>query len=46
MDKGHLQLEVIKEVHNQLIVGHPGMEKILKMVRHHYYWPGMKEMIQ
>ena len=45
-DKGQLQLEVIKEIHNQPAVGHPGTEKTLKMAWRHYYWPGMKEIIQ
>ena len=45
-DKGRLQLEVIKEIHDQPAVIHPGMERTLEMARCHYYWPGMKEMIQ
>ena len=45
-DKNQLQLEVIKEIHDQLAVGHPGMERTLEMVQHHYYWSGMKKMIQ
>ena len=45
-DEDQLQLKVIKEIHDQPAVGHPGMERTLEMVQHHYYWPGMKEMIQ
>ena len=45
-EEGHLQLKIIKEIHDQPAVGHFGMEKMLGMAWHHYYWPGMKEMIQ
>ena len=45
-NKDQLQLKVIKEIHNQPAVGHPSTEKTLEMAWHHYYWPGMKEMIQ
>ena len=44
-DEDQLQLKVVKEIHDQPAVGYLGMEKTLKMARHHYYWPGMKEMI-
>ena len=37
VDKGQLQLEVIKKAHDQLAVGHFGMEKTLKMAWRHYY---------
>ena len=43
--ESHLQLEVINKIHNQLAVGHPGMERTLRTAQHHYYWPSMKEMI-
>ena len=45
-DEGQLQLEVIKKAHNQLAVSHSGMKRILEMAWCHYYWPGMKEIIQ
>ena len=45
-DENQLQFEVIKEIHNQPAVGHLGTEKTLEIARRHYYWPGMKEMIQ
>ena len=44
-DKDQLQLEVIKEAHDQSAMGHPSIEKTLEMARRHYYWPGMKKMI-
>ena len=40
-----LQLAVIKEIHDQPAVGHPGIERTLEMVRRQYYWPGMKTSI-
>ena len=43
--KDHLQFKVIKEIHDQLAVGHPGIKKMLGMIRRHYYWLGIKEMI-
>ena len=45
-NKGQLQFEVIKEIHNQPAVGHSGTEKTLEIARRHYYWPRMKEIIQ
>ena len=44
--EGHLQLKVIKKIHDQPAVSYPGMERTLGMARRHYYWPGIKEMIQ
>ena len=45
-NEDQLQLKVIKEIHDQPAVGHPGTERTLEMARRYYYWPGMKEMIQ
>ena len=45
-DKDQLQLKVIKKIHDQPAVGHSSTEKTLEMTQRHYYWPGMKEMIQ
>ena len=45
-EEGYLQLKVIKEIHDQPAVGYPGMERTLEMAQCHYYWLGMKEMIQ
>ena len=36
------RLRVIKEVHNQPAVGHPGVKQTLNMIRRHYYWPAMR----
>ena len=45
-NKSQLQLEVIKKVYDQPAVGHSGTKKTLEMVWQHYYWPGIKEIIQ
>ena len=45
-DKDQLQLKVIKEIYDQPAIGYPGTERTLGTARRHYYWPGMKEMIQ
>ena len=45
-NKGQLQLEVIKNIHDQPVVGHSSIERMLEIAWQHYYWPGMKEMIQ
>ena len=45
-NKGQLQLEVIIEIHDQPAIGHLSTERMLETARRHYYWPGMKEMIQ
>ena len=37
-----LRLRVIKEIHDQLVVGHSGVEKTLNMTHCHYYWPCMQ----
>ena len=45
-NESQLQLEIIKKFHDQLAVGHSDTERMLKMARRHYYWLGMKKMIQ
>lgn len=41
-----LRLKIIKEIHDQLTVGHFGMEKILNMTHRHYYWPCIQQIIK
>ena len=36
-----LKMRVIKEIHKQPAVGHPGVKQTLNMIRRHYYWPAM-----
>ena len=45
-NKDQLQLKVIKQIHNQLAVGYPSTKKTLEMAQRHYYWLGIKEIIQ
>ena len=40
-----LQFKIVKKIHDQPAVGHPGTKKMLEIAWCHYYWPGMKEMI-
>ena len=46
VNKDQLQFEVIKEIHDQPAVGYSGTKRTLEMAQCHYYWSGMKEMIQ
>ena len=41
-----LRMRVIKEIHDQSAVGHPGVERTLNMVRQYYYWPAMREEVE
>lgn len=36
-DNEGLRLEVLKEIHDQPAVGHPGVERTPNMARRHYY---------
>ncbi len=42
----HLQLMVIREVHDQIAIGHPGYQKTVSLITRNYYWPGLKKMVQ
>ena len=39
-------VDVIKTVHDQQAVGHPGVARTLEMIQRNYYWPKMKGTIQ
>ena len=41
-ETNHLRPKVIKEIHDQPAVGHPGVERTLNMICQHYYWPRMR----
>lgn len=36
----------LKEVHDQIAVGHPGIAKTTHMIRRHLFWPKIKNMIK
>jgi hypothetical protein len=40
-----LKLMILNEIHNVTYVGHPGYQKIVAVVKSHYFWPGMKKEI-
>ena len=42
----HLQLMVIREVHDQIATGHPGYQKTVSLIARNYYWPELKKMIK
>ena len=37
-----LRLDVIREVHDQLAVGHAGVRRTILLIQQHYFWPKMK----
>ena len=37
--------EVVQEVHDQPMVGHPGIHRCLELIKRYFYWPGMKKSI-
>ena len=41
-----LWMEVIQKYHDSLIAGHPGYEKMLDLLQHNYYWPGMATTVK
>ena len=41
-----LWMEVIQKHHNSLVAGHPGYEKMLDLLQHNYYWPGMATTVK
>ena len=45
-EDNQLRMRVIKEVHDQPAVGHPGVERTLNMIRRHYYWPAMRGEVE
>ena len=42
----HLQLMVIKEVHDQIATGHPGYQKTVSLITRNYYLPELKKLVQ
>jgi hypothetical protein len=41
----YLKLVILHEMHNVPYVGHPGYQKIVAVVKSHYFWPSMKKEI-
>ena len=45
-DKKETILEVIRQIHDQVAVGHPGMARTVNVIGRNYYWPGMNKDIR
>jgi len=41
----HLQMKLIREVHDQPSIDHPGILRTMKVIRRYYYWPSMRKTI-
>ena len=40
-----LQMNLIREVHDQPSVGHPGILRTVKVIKRNYYWPSMRKTV-
>jgi len=38
--------KILTENHNSVDVGHPGQQRMLKLIKQNYWWPGLKEYIK
>jgi hypothetical protein len=45
-DSLDLRLRVMKHMHNHLLSGHLGQNKMLELVHRKYVWPGMRAFIK
>ena len=45
-DKKETILEVIRQIHDQVAVGHPGIARTVNVIGRNYYWPGMNKDIR
>ncbi len=41
----HLQMKLIREVHDQPSIDHPEILRTVKVIRRYYYWPSMRKTI-
>ena len=37
---------MIRDVHSQIALEHPGNQKTINLITQNYYWPGLKKMVQ
>jgi transposase InsO family protein len=44
-DNNELRLNILKEIHDQPAVGHPGIRRTWDLVKRHFYWPRMRELV-
>ncbi len=40
-----LQMNLIREVHDQPSVGHPGILRTVEVIKRNYYWPSMRKTV-
>ena len=43
---GEYRLDIMNNLHDIPIAGHPGFQKTYMAVKRHYYWPGMKRDVK
>ncbi|KAK9045165.1 hypothetical protein V6N11_059054 [Hibiscus sabdariffa] len=43
---GNLRKKLIKECHDSLWAGHPGMRRTLALLKSNYYWPQMQDVVE
>ncbi|MBW0523774.1 hypothetical protein O181_063489 [Austropuccinia psidii MF-1] len=41
-----LQLDILQKHHDSPLAGHPDQEKILKLIKRHFYWAGMNKIVK
>lgn len=41
-----LQLAFVKDMHESILLGHPGVPKTLDIIRARYYFPGLKKLVK
>ena len=41
----HLQMELIREAHDQPVYSHPGVLRTSELLRREYYWVAMKKIV-
>jgi len=40
-----LQMNLIREVHDQPSIGHPGILRTMEIIKRNYYWPSMRKTV-
>ena len=41
-----LREEILKEHHNPVDIGHPGLHRMMELLKRTYWWPGLKEDVK
>jgi transposase InsO family protein len=45
-ENDELRLNILKEIHDQPAVGHPGIRRTWDLIKRHFYWPRMRELVE